>query len=85
MITLTATLNLEDLNSLAAVLTDHANELLEAVGATRSAYEAAAQVAGADALPGRATARAEAAFAEYEEATDALDRWNALRAELGLR
>lgn len=83
MITLTATLNLSDLNSLAAVLTDHANELLEAVGATRSAYEAA-QVA-ADALPSIATARAEAAFAEYEEATGALDRWNALRAELGLR
>ena len=42
MITLTATLNLSDLNSLAA-------------------------------------------FAEYEDASDALDRWNALRAELGLR
>ena len=84
MITLTATLNLSDLNSLAAALTDHANELMEAVGATRSAYEAAQVAARADALPGRATARMEAAFAEYEEA-GALDRWNALRAELGLR
>ena len=82
MITLTATLNLSDLNSLAAALTDHANELMEAVGATRSAYEAAQVAARADALPGRATARMEA---EYEEATGALDRWNALRAELGLR
>lgn len=50
MITLTATLNLSDLNSLAAALTDHANELMEAVGATRSAYEAAQVAARADAL-----------------------------------
>lgn len=85
MITLTATLNLEDLNSLAAVLTDHTNELLEAVGATRSAYEAAQVAARAGEFYGRATARLEAAFAEHEEATGALDRWNALRAELGLR
>ena len=84
MITLTATLSLADLKDLADALDARTKKLLVAVGETRKAAEDAQRAAYADALPGRA-ARAESAHLEYEEANDNLARWNALRAELGLR
>ena len=85
MITLTATLSLADLKDLADALDARTKKLQVAVGETRKAAADAQRAAYADALPGRATARAESAHLEYEEANDNLARWNALRAELGLR
>lgn len=84
MITLTATLTLADLNDLADVCDDHATTLTQAVAEARKAVAEARKASDEAQRLGYRDAF-EKAWEVLEDASDALARWNALRAELWLR
>lgn len=84
MITLTATLNLSELNSLAGVLGDHSSSLAQVCNATHAAFEEARVESVRSGLQ-HDRDKADELYDEYDDAATALERWNALRETLGLR